>query len=257
MGQGCWSHPHGSWKDLCLAGPGPWMLRAARPLAALCDVAPAWHSYPMLRGSRSEWDCEQGLDSALAQSLPPLSVLPVLLWKPQFRVIRLVTETGRGPRHSSSCPCLSREGEFTVEVLAVNAVSTAALRKQLFIVRRPCQPPPVKNLGPPKVQVGLGLAFGAQGRPGRPPARREWKGVCRASLAHCDSCRRWLSESRGCVRRNDREMAVHRTLPVGQRNSNFLFLSLFWSPDWSKFPCPGHGHVTGLSCTGMMPAPAV
>ncbi|XP_058533935.1 polycystin-1-like protein 1 [Ochotona princeps] len=69
---------------------------------------------------------------------------------------------------SSSCSHVyHREGEFTVEVLAVNMVSTATLRKQLFIVRRPCRPPPVKNLGPPKVQVWrsqplrLGVTFEA------------------------------------------------------------------------------------------------
>ncbi|KAM4875003.1 polycystin-1-like protein 1 [Thomomys bottae] len=47
----------------------------------------------------------------------------------------------------------SREGEFRVEVLAFNNISSAALRKQLFIVREPCQPPPVKNMGPAKVQI--------------------------------------------------------------------------------------------------------
>lgn len=51
----------------------------------------------------------------------------------------------------------SREGEFTVEVLAFNNISSAVLRKPLFIVHEPCQPPPVKNMGPKKVQVGLGL----------------------------------------------------------------------------------------------------
>lgn len=46
-----------------------------------------------------------------------------------------------------------REGEFTVKVLAFNAISTASLRKHLFVVRRPCQPPPVRSTGPGKVQV--------------------------------------------------------------------------------------------------------
>uniref|UniRef100_A0A8C9ACW7 Polycystin-1-like protein 1 n=1 Tax=Prolemur simus TaxID=1328070 RepID=A0A8C9ACW7_PROSS len=46
-----------------------------------------------------------------------------------------------------------REGEFTVEVRAFNNVSTATLRKRLFIVHKPCQPPLVKNMGPGKVQV--------------------------------------------------------------------------------------------------------
>lgn len=56
---------------------------------------------------------------------------------------------------SSACAVSSREGEFTVEVVAFNAVSTVSLRKRLFVVRRPCQPPPVKNMGPGKVQVRL------------------------------------------------------------------------------------------------------
>ncbi|XP_069317732.1 polycystin-1-like protein 1 [Eulemur rufifrons] len=46
-----------------------------------------------------------------------------------------------------------REGEFTVEVRAFNNVSSATLRRRLFIVRKPCQPPLVKNMGPGKVQV--------------------------------------------------------------------------------------------------------
>ncbi|GAB1295807.1 Polycystic kidney disease protein 1-like 1 [Apodemus speciosus] len=53
----------------------------------------------------------------------------------------------------SSSHVYSREGEFTVEVLAFNNVSSATLRKQLFIVQEPCQPPPVKNMGPTKVQA--------------------------------------------------------------------------------------------------------
>ncbi|XP_048192982.1 polycystic kidney disease protein 1-like 1 [Perognathus longimembris pacificus] len=54
---------------------------------------------------------------------------------------------------SSTSHVYSREGEFRVEVLAFNNVSSVALRKQLFIVREPCQPPPVKNMGPAKVQM--------------------------------------------------------------------------------------------------------
>ncbi|XP_059131313.1 polycystin-1-like protein 1 [Peromyscus eremicus] len=54
---------------------------------------------------------------------------------------------------SSSSHVYSREGEFTVEVLAFNNISSAILRKPLFIVHEPCQPPPVKNLGPQKVQI--------------------------------------------------------------------------------------------------------
>nr|KAF6302365.1 polycystin 1 like 1, transient receptor potential channel interacting [Pipistrellus kuhlii] len=68
---------------------------------------------------------------------------------------------------SSTSHVYSREGEFTVEVVAFNAVSTVSLRKRLFVVRRPCQPPPVKNMGPGKVQVWrsqpvtLGVTFEA------------------------------------------------------------------------------------------------
>ncbi|KAK7834456.1 hypothetical protein U0070_017642 [Myodes glareolus] len=54
---------------------------------------------------------------------------------------------------SSSSHVYSREGEFTVEVLAFNNISSAVLRKTLFIVHEPCQPPPVKNMGPKKVQI--------------------------------------------------------------------------------------------------------
>ncbi|XP_047418103.1 polycystic kidney disease protein 1-like 1 [Sciurus carolinensis] len=57
--------------------------------------------------------------------------------------------TGSG----SNSHVYSREGEFTVEVLVFNNVSSATLRKQLFIVHEPCQPPPVKNMGPGRVQV--------------------------------------------------------------------------------------------------------
>ncbi|XP_054582574.1 polycystic kidney disease protein 1-like 1 [Eptesicus fuscus] len=68
---------------------------------------------------------------------------------------------------SSASHVYSREGEFTVEVVAFNAVSAVSLRKRLFVVRRPCQPPPVKNMGPGKVQVWrsqpvtLGVTFEA------------------------------------------------------------------------------------------------
>ncbi|XP_057160543.1 polycystic kidney disease protein 1-like 1 [Ursus arctos] len=58
-----------------------------------------------------------------------------------------------GPGESSASHTYSREGQFTVQVLAFNDVSSASLRKQLFVVREPCQPPPVKNMGLGKVQV--------------------------------------------------------------------------------------------------------
>ncbi|XP_034428977.1 polycystic kidney disease 1 like 1 [Hippoglossus hippoglossus] len=46
-----------------------------------------------------------------------------------------------------------RTGEFRVEVTASNLVSSASLSSHIFVVERPCQPPPVKNMGPPKLQV--------------------------------------------------------------------------------------------------------
>nr|XP_020020666.1 polycystic kidney disease protein 1-like 1 [Castor canadensis] len=61
----------------------------------------------------------------------------------------------------------SREGEFTVEVYTFNSVSSAVLRKHVFIVHKPCQPPPVKNMGLAKVQIWrsqplrLGVTFEA------------------------------------------------------------------------------------------------
>lgn len=76
----------------------------------------------------------------------------------------------------------SREGEFTVEVLAFNNISSAVLRKPLFIVHEPCQPPPVKNMGPKKVQVGLfwrnhldGLAIGCFQTA---ELAGKWRGLC-------------------------------------------------------------------------------
>lgn len=49
-----------------------------------------------------------------------------------------------------------------MQVLAFNRVSSASLQKQLFIVRTPCQPPPVTSLGPRTVQVGLAAAGQAE-----------------------------------------------------------------------------------------------
>ncbi|XP_035270550.1 polycystic kidney disease 1 like 1 [Anguilla anguilla] len=46
-----------------------------------------------------------------------------------------------------------RTGEFTVEVTVSNLVSSASLMGQVFVVRQPCQPPPIKNMGPLKIQV--------------------------------------------------------------------------------------------------------
>ncbi|XP_044196392.1 polycystic kidney disease 1 like 1-like [Thunnus albacares] len=43
--------------------------------------------------------------------------------------------------------------EFTVEVIVSNLVSSASLSSYIFVVDQPCQPPPVKNMGPLKLQV--------------------------------------------------------------------------------------------------------
>lgn len=50
---------------------------------------------------------------------------------------------------------LLRTGEFRVEVTASNLVSSASLSSHIFVVDQPCQPPPVKNMGPLKLQVAL------------------------------------------------------------------------------------------------------
>lgn len=46
-----------------------------------------------------------------------------------------------------------REGEYTVNVSIFNNISSAFLTIQIFVVKEPCQPPPVKNMGPSKLQV--------------------------------------------------------------------------------------------------------
>ncbi|XP_061778488.1 polycystin-1-like protein 1 [Nerophis ophidion] len=46
-----------------------------------------------------------------------------------------------------------RTGEFQLEVTVSNRVSSASLRGIIFVVEKPCQPPPVKNMGPHKLQV--------------------------------------------------------------------------------------------------------
>ncbi|KAG9283274.1 polycystic kidney disease 1 like 1, partial [Astyanax mexicanus] len=47
----------------------------------------------------------------------------------------------------------NRTGEFMVKVTVFNLVSAASLKGHLFVVFEPCQPPPVKNMGPSKIQV--------------------------------------------------------------------------------------------------------
>ncbi|KAF6086574.1 polycystin 1 like 1, transient receptor potential channel interacting [Phyllostomus discolor] len=72
-----------------------------------------------------------------------------------------------GLGNSSARHVYGREGEVTVRVLAFNSISTVSLTKRLFIVRQPCQPPPVRSPVPAKVQVWrsqpvtLGVAFEA------------------------------------------------------------------------------------------------
>ncbi|CAK6980027.1 polycystic kidney disease 1 like 1, partial [Scomber scombrus] len=46
-----------------------------------------------------------------------------------------------------------RTGEFRVGVTVSNLVSSASLSSHIFVVEQPCQPPPVKNMGPLKLQV--------------------------------------------------------------------------------------------------------
>ncbi|XP_063778763.1 polycystin-1-like protein 1 isoform X2 [Pseudophryne corroboree] len=59
------------------------------------------------------------------------------------------------------------EGEYTVNVSVFNNVSSAYFTKQIFVVKEPCQPPPVKNMGPLKLQIRryedlhLGVTFEA------------------------------------------------------------------------------------------------
>ncbi|XP_069588362.1 polycystin-1-like protein 1 [Ranitomeya imitator] len=61
----------------------------------------------------------------------------------------------------------TREGEYTVNVSIFNNVSAAFLTKQIFVVKEHCQPPPVKNMGPLKIQIRryeelhLGVTFEA------------------------------------------------------------------------------------------------
>ncbi|XP_066545891.1 polycystin-1-like protein 1 [Amia ocellicauda] len=68
---------------------------------------------------------------------------------------------------SSESHVFSRLGEFTVEVTVFNLVSSVSLTRQIFVVHEPCQPPPVKNMGPLKIQVRryqtlhLGVTFEA------------------------------------------------------------------------------------------------
>ncbi|XP_050953668.1 polycystic kidney disease 1 like 1 isoform X2 [Labeo rohita] len=46
-----------------------------------------------------------------------------------------------------------RTGEYIVQVIMSNLVSSASLTGHIFVVEESCQPPPVKNMGPNKIQV--------------------------------------------------------------------------------------------------------
>jgi len=46
-----------------------------------------------------------------------------------------------------------RTGEYILEVIMFNLVSSASLTGHIFVVEESCQPPPAKNMGPNKIQV--------------------------------------------------------------------------------------------------------
>ncbi|XP_061660608.1 polycystin-1-like protein 1 isoform X3 [Syngnathoides biaculeatus] len=46
-----------------------------------------------------------------------------------------------------------RTGEFQMEVIVFNRVSSASLSSIIFVLDHPCKPPPVKNMGPLKLEV--------------------------------------------------------------------------------------------------------
>ncbi|KAK5603956.1 hypothetical protein CRENBAI_025392, partial [Crenichthys baileyi] len=73
-------------------------------------------------------------------------------------------ETTR-PGLSTTHHIFHRLGEFIIKVTASNLISSASLSSHIFVVDRPCQPPPVKNMGPLKLQfqrheaIHLGVTF--------------------------------------------------------------------------------------------------
>ncbi len=46
-----------------------------------------------------------------------------------------------------------RTGEYIIEVIMSNLVSSGSLTGHIFVLEELCQPPPVKNMGPNKIQV--------------------------------------------------------------------------------------------------------
>uniref|UniRef100_A0A3Q2NUX1 Polycystin 1 like 1, transient receptor potential channel interacting n=1 Tax=Fundulus heteroclitus TaxID=8078 RepID=A0A3Q2NUX1_FUNHE len=71
------------------------------------------------------------------------------------------------PGPSTAHHVFHRLGEFVVKVTASNLISSASLSSHVFVVDRACQPPPVKRMGPLKLQVKrqdvihLGVTFEA------------------------------------------------------------------------------------------------
>ncbi|XP_028289333.1 polycystic kidney disease 1 like 1 [Parambassis ranga] len=57
------------------------------------------------------------------------------------------------PGQSTEQHIFNRTGEFGIDVVVSNLVSSATMSSYIFVVDQPCQPPPVKNMGPLKVQV--------------------------------------------------------------------------------------------------------
>ncbi|XP_035981647.1 polycystic kidney disease 1 like 1 [Fundulus heteroclitus] len=71
------------------------------------------------------------------------------------------------PGPSTAHHVFHRLGEFVVKVTASNLISSASLSSHVFVVDRACQPPPVKRMGPLKLQfqrqdvIHLGVTFEA------------------------------------------------------------------------------------------------
>ncbi|TRZ00288.1 hypothetical protein DNTS_009897, partial [Danionella cerebrum] len=62
---------------------------------------------------------------------------------------------GDGSEHEGSSTedhVFNRTGEYIIEVTVFNLVSSAPLTGHIFVVEEPCLPPPVKNMGPDKIQ---------------------------------------------------------------------------------------------------------
>ncbi|CAN2389593.1 Polycystic kidney disease [Pristimantis euphronides] len=57
------------------------------------------------------------------------------------------------PGSNNDTHVFTREGEYTVKVFISNNVSAAFLTKPIFVVKESCHPPPVKNMGPLKIQI--------------------------------------------------------------------------------------------------------